>query len=482
MTRQNPSRITGVVALAVAANLMIVLLPGKPVQAETDKKSTIRLADVDSELTAAAAGSSRVVVLSDDFSGNLTDNWAPGRTANVGDGTHAVSVDNGQLKWSQNWNYIESKASFSNNLTIEFDYQAGPSSVQLGEFWVELVALTDAGHHTAGIYRGQYGNQNYHAINIGRAPSPSSSSVAAGVAVSPYLKTLAPGSPRQGTITFAYADQRVRMQFANQAGEVLSTAWVETGEFTTTKIRIWGMRGRFIDNVRVYAPGEEARDEVSDGQPNLTEVVDDFSGSLADNWVPGRAANVGGGTHAVSVDNGQLKWSQNWNYIESKASFSNNLTIEFDYQAGPSSVQLGEFWVELVALTDAGHHTAGIYRGQYGNQNYHAINIGRAPSPSSSSVAAGVAVSPYLKTLAPGSPRQGTITFAYADQRVRMQFANQAGEDLSTAWVETGEFTTTKIRIWGMRGRSIDNVSVRAAGVEIPVEQGTARPTRRPGR
>lgn len=196
-------------------------------------------------------GSACEVVLFDDFSGNLTDNWIPGRSVNVDDGIHDLSIENGELKWVQTWDYIESKASFGNDLVIEFDYRAGASSVQYGEFWVELVALTDTDHFTSGIYRGQYGNQNYHAVNIGRAPSPSDYNVVDKILDPPYLETMAPGSPREGKISFSYRDRQVQMQFDNHQGEILKTNMVSTGNFTESKIRIWGMPNRFIDQVTV---------------------------------------------------------------------------------------------------------------------------------------------------------------------------------------------------------------------------------------
>jgi hypothetical protein len=34
---------------------------------------------------------------------------------------------------------------FGNNLKIEFDFRAGDRTIQAGEFWVEIVALKDAG-------------------------------------------------------------------------------------------------------------------------------------------------------------------------------------------------------------------------------------------------------------------------------------------------------------------------------------------------
>ena len=136
---------------------------------------------------------------------------------------------------------------------------------------MELVALTEAGEYTAGIYRSQYGIQNYHAVNIGRAPSPENYETLDAVEEnSDHLEIMEPGNPRQGKITFTYRDQQVQMQFENQDQETVTTGWVDTGDFSETKIRIWGMgsageRGpRYIDNVRVYADSIEPDDPVTD--------------------------------------------------------------------------------------------------------------------------------------------------------------------------------------------------------------------------
>jgi hypothetical protein len=96
--------------------------------------------------TGTGRASDPSLILSDDFSGNLTDNWIPGMAADQ-NGTHALSIEDGELVWVQQYDYIESKALFGNNLKVEFDYRAGPGSIQAGEFWVELVALTDAGEY-----------------------------------------------------------------------------------------------------------------------------------------------------------------------------------------------------------------------------------------------------------------------------------------------------------------------------------------------
>ncbi len=199
----------------------------------------------------------QTLVLFDDFSGSLTENWTPGRAGNLGSG-HSLAIVDGRLEWDQQFDFIESKATFGNDIMVEFDYAGLNGSFQLADIWVEFVALTDSARYTAGIYRSQYGAHNYDSINIGRAPSTIDYTVAERVTDPPYLKEIANTSPRQGKIRFVCADKRVQIRFENESAQVINSAWVPTGEFSQTKIRIWGMGGsgsqRYIDNVKIYAP------------------------------------------------------------------------------------------------------------------------------------------------------------------------------------------------------------------------------------
>ena len=212
---------------------------------------------------AAPGWATQTLVLYENFSGALTDNWTPGRATNLGN-PHSLTIDEGRLKWVQSYDYIESKLTFGNDVMVQFEYSADAASFQWADFWVELTALTEAdpAHHTAGIYRSQYGGQNYHAINVGRAPSVTDSTVADPVLGPPHLITMEPGSPREGTVTFTYASGSVRMSFENAEAEVIHTAWVPTGSFAETRVRIWGMGTaggpRYIHNVKIYAPSGTA--------------------------------------------------------------------------------------------------------------------------------------------------------------------------------------------------------------------------------
>jgi hypothetical protein len=150
----------------------------------------------------------QTLVLYDDFSGSFTENWTPGRAGNLGSG-HSLSIVDGRLEWDQQFDFIESKATFGNDVMVEFEYFGLNGSFQRADIWVEFVALTDSAHYTAGIYRSQYGLHNYDSINIGRAPSTTDSTVAERVTDPAYLKEIANTSPRQGKITFVYADKRV---------------------------------------------------------------------------------------------------------------------------------------------------------------------------------------------------------------------------------------------------------------------------------
>jgi hypothetical protein len=226
------------------------------------------------------------LVLYDAFTGSLADHWIPGRAANADDGIHALTIEDEALKWTQNYDYIESKEAFGKNLIIELGYRAGAGSVQKGEFWVELVALTesDPPHYTAGIYRSQYGVENYHAVGIGRSPSPADATVTSAILDSPHLATLAPGNPREGKITFLYARGRARMQFENTSSEIVATDWVDTGALARTRVRIWGMGTaggpRFLDYVKIYAgTPPRGNDPVYTDGYRLVKIVE--AGALA---------------------------------------------------------------------------------------------------------------------------------------------------------------------------------------------------------
>ncbi len=94
-------------------------------------------------LLAAPGWATQTLVLYENFSGALTDNWTPGRAANLG-GSHSLTIDEGRLKWAQNYDYIESKLTFGNDVMVQFEYSGGPASFQKADFWVELTALTEA--------------------------------------------------------------------------------------------------------------------------------------------------------------------------------------------------------------------------------------------------------------------------------------------------------------------------------------------------
>lgn len=224
-------------------------------------------------LVASAAMAEQTLVLFDDFSGDLSTNWVTGRSANEG-GSPSLEIVDGELEWDQEFDYIETKETFGDDVMIRFDLSGESGSHGLGDFWIELVALTDGGDYTAGIYRTPYGLQNFDFINIGRAPSTATSIVASDVDNAPYLKTIPHDGPREGSVVFVYSNQKVQMRFEGDTGAQGQTVWVPTGSFTSTKIRIWGIGGlgsqRYIDNVRIYAPS--GNEETCDCDPRLVVV------------------------------------------------------------------------------------------------------------------------------------------------------------------------------------------------------------------
>ncbi len=221
--------------------------------------------------TTSLSWAEQTLVLSDDFSGDLTTNWTLGRSENEG-GSNTLAIVSGRLKWDQEYDYIETKQTFGDDVSVKFDLFVEGGSARPADFWVEFVSLTDSEDYTAGIFRSKYGlSFEDDRINIGRAPSLVDSQDADDVETPPYLETLPENDPREGTLSFIYSNQRVQVQFENETGDVINSSWVSTGSFTTTKIRIWGSSAdRYIDNVKVYAPSGSS--ETNNCKPKVVVI------------------------------------------------------------------------------------------------------------------------------------------------------------------------------------------------------------------
>lgn len=191
------------------------------------------------------------VLLSDDFSASLSANWITGTNTTQNTGGPTVSIENGTVVFSQRYDYIQTKDSFTGDFEISFDVHREAGSNSCADYFIELV---DA-EMTAGIMRFRYGTYAKESINIGTPPSLSGSGDWDCVTDPNYLQELAHNGVAEGRIAFIHQGGHVCISFENDEGESISTSWVPVPGFESTAIRIWGLGGngsqRYVDNVVV---------------------------------------------------------------------------------------------------------------------------------------------------------------------------------------------------------------------------------------
>jgi len=199
--------------------------------------------------------SGETVVFQDSFTGSLSTNWQTGTNTALNAGGPEVGVVGGSVVWTQRYDYIESKRTFSGNFRVEVDLERVAGSNQCKDFVIEL---TSAGNYS-GILRLQYGSIVLDSINVGQAPSLNSVSAGyEGICIGdggPYLNEMTTVTPHRGTVSLTYQDQNVTFSFKNNEGETITTPAIPVGDIGATKIRIWAtMNERYVDEVRVYDP------------------------------------------------------------------------------------------------------------------------------------------------------------------------------------------------------------------------------------
>ena len=228
----------------------------------------------------------QTLLLSEGFDGLLTDNWVTGRSSDLSGSFTAAIVElqtidtdysgntNNVLRWNQQFDFIETKNTYGNDVMIKFDVWGPNGTRRMGDFWIEFTALTDNTDYHAGIFGFRYGSLRGDMINIGRAPAINDSVVAEAVEDPPYGKDIVTDDPRVGTVTFVCTNGAVQMRFENEDGGTINSNWVSVSDFSSTKIRIWGYGGsgteRCIDNVRIYAPSGSG--EISECKPKVVVI------------------------------------------------------------------------------------------------------------------------------------------------------------------------------------------------------------------
>ncbi len=203
------------------------------------------------------------MVFQDSFTGALTTNWTPGTNTAVHAGGHQLAVADGSLVWSQSYDHIESKRTFSGDFRVEVDLERTQGSTRCWDFAIEL---TSASENTC-VLRLQYGSQAVDSINVGAAPSTNTGgSTGTGVCVGDggqWSAEAPTASPHDGTATLTYQNGNLTFSFMNTNGETITTGPVAVGDIGETTLRIWAMTNfRYVDEVRVY--------DLADGCPSST--------------------------------------------------------------------------------------------------------------------------------------------------------------------------------------------------------------------
>jgi hypothetical protein len=408
--------------------------------------------------------SCKVVLLSDDFSGLLSTNWTTGTNTLSNPGGPTVAVADGEVNFTQLYDYIETKKSFSGNFNVQMDVKRISGSPQCADFYVEVVSLDGV----AAIMRFRYGSDAKDSINIGKPPVDGESNTWDCIRDdSSYLEELDHSGVSEGTLTLTYNAGKVQVSFKNEEGDTISTMWMSTGSFASSKIRIWALGNsgsvRYLDNVKICSLDDEGTDQNdgNDGTCVETEVLNDtFSGPLSTNWNTGTNTKNNPGGPTVAIVNGEVNFSQLYDYIETKKSFSGDLRIEMDLERISGSPQCADFYVELVDLDGV----AAIQRFRYGGDAKDSINIGKPPVDGESNTWDCIREPQYLKEMDHSGVSEGTLKLTYEDEKVQVSFTNEEGATITTSSVSAGSCSSTKVRIWALGNsgsvRYLDNVKI----------------------
>ena len=214
--------------------------------------------------------------LSDDFSIGLATNWNVGTNSLYNPGGPTVAIDNEILTYTQEYDFVETKETFSGDVVrVEVDLARVEGSLQCLDFVIEFTGLPNL----AGIVRLTYGLQLYDTINIGIAPKTTGNSTTWDcIYEASYGIEIASAPPHEGTATLTYDHGNVTMSWTNDLGVTITSPVASTGvTLTETTVRIWGVGGdgsaRYLDNVKIYSGGDcDCADTDSDGVPDAWDL------------------------------------------------------------------------------------------------------------------------------------------------------------------------------------------------------------------
>lgn len=441
------------------------------------------------------------ILFEDDFSDNLSK-WNIGTNTEQNPGGAADVVINAekQCQFNQLYDYIETKTEFTGDLTLIFDIARISGSPNCGTLWIQLTGDPDMG----GIFRFRYGIDNRESINLGTQPSPSAAPGTWNcIDDGSYLKDInEPGGDSKGTLTFAYSNGKIKMEYLDDEGNRIETSQASVASFETTKIRLWGTGVNVIDNV--YIEGDPPPTPTPTASPTPTPSLtptptptpvltptptptqsetatptptptptgnilfsDNFDSDLS-RWNTGTntVQNTDGIPDVNINESDQVQFNQLYDYIEPDMDFPKDFELSFDVSRISGSSQCATLWIQLTAAPDLG----GIFRFRYGLTDTESINLGTQPSPNAQPgtwdcIGDGAHLQELDNVV---SPDEGHLVFTCKDGKIKLFYQDDQGRTIETGQASIADFTTTRIRIWGTGVITLDNVLVLGEAAPTP--------------
>ncbi len=175
--------------------------------------------------------SHEIFLLSDNFSAELSDTWSVGTNTVINPGGETVEINDGEVVFSQGYDYIQTRRVFGGNFRVEMDVRGTGGSIDCADVYVEMVGLDNM----AAMLNF---SDNGDSINIGRPPVTDVIDVWDCVADAPYLNTIANNGVFKGLLKVTCEDGLLQVSFRNSAGRKVATPWVAVSLFSPTSIRI----------------------------------------------------------------------------------------------------------------------------------------------------------------------------------------------------------------------------------------------------
>jgi len=181
-----------------------------------------------------------LLIFSDNFDeNNFEQNWT---TGSITGHQNTITLSNGRIQATANFNYIETINTFSGNLRIELDVEKdGEDDYSCWDFYVELVS-----NKTFGVLRFDY--QKIDAVNTGYD--------GIGTICGDH-NSINSSNVNKGKVTLILSESVIKFIFTTADGVSIVSDEMSVGNFERTKIRIWlaahPNTPRYIDNVKIFS-------------------------------------------------------------------------------------------------------------------------------------------------------------------------------------------------------------------------------------